>query len=231
MQPMFNFDVSAPLSVLAFVATAALVLAAAGTALFLRARGNPYAARRVLRAAMGVGGVYGAALVGFSAGSREHRLGPGGRKYFCELDCHLAYSVLRTAREAATGGARQTVDLRVWFDPATTASGRGDGLLYPNPRSIVLVDRDGRRYAPAAQPGTLTAAGEETWAPLTHPLRPGQSYLTRLVFDLPRDAHPDRLLLVEADPLTYLLIGHENSLFHAQTAFELPAEGVNREIR
>lgn len=225
MQPTFNFDVSAPLSVLAFLGTAALLLAAGGTGLFLLARGNRYAARRTLLAVMGLGGIYAAALVGFSAGSRERLLEPGGRKYFCELDCHLAYSVLGTAREPAGRGVRQTVDLRVWFDPSTTSARRGDGLLYPNPRRIALVDRDGRRYAPADQTPTLVSSGAETWAPLTHPLRPGESYRTRLVFDLPRDARPDRLVLVESDPVTRLLIGHENSLLHAQTAFALPAGG------
>jgi hypothetical protein len=38
-------------------------------------------------------GGYGTALLAASAISREWSLPPGEEKYFCEIDCHLAYSV------------------------------------------------------------------------------------------------------------------------------------------
>jgi hypothetical protein len=50
--------------------------------------------------------------------------------------------------------------------------------------------------------------------PLTTPLRPGESYTTDFVFDVPRDARGLRLSITEDDPETRLVIGHENSLFH-----------------
>jgi hypothetical protein len=49
---------------------------------------------------------------------------------------------------------------------------------------------------------------------LTQSLRPGESYFTDLVFDVPKDARGLRLLITEDDPETRLVIGHENSLLH-----------------
>ncbi len=44
--------------------------------------------------------VYFGLLFGFSLASRDHLLAHGQEKYFCEIDCHLAYSV--TASENRT---------------------------------------------------------------------------------------------------------------------------------
>jgi hypothetical protein len=71
------------------------------------------------------------------------------------------------------------------------------------------------------------AQGAQT--PLSTALRPGDSYTTSLVFDLPAGDRADRLLLTEDDPVTLLLIGHENSLGHPKVVFRLadsPAAGA-----
>jgi len=62
----------------------------------------------------------------------------------------------------------------------------------------------------------LAAAGVST-TPLTQPLSPGDSYLTRIVFDLPENSGDPRLLIRSpAEPfwLGYLIIGDEESVFH-----------------
>jgi hypothetical protein len=41
------------------------------------------------------------------------------------------------------------------------------------------------------------------------------------VFNLPSGARPARLLLNEADWITRVVIGHENSPFHKKTEFQL----------
>src|SRR5215831_17778140 len=46
---------------------------------------------------------YGALLLGFSLCSRERTLARGQEKYFCELDCHLAYSVQNLERVKTIG--------------------------------------------------------------------------------------------------------------------------------
>ncbi|MDX6575782.1 MAG: hypothetical protein QOE96_1735, partial [Blastocatellia bacterium] len=57
--------------------------------------------------------------------------------------------------------------------------------------------------------------------PLATPLRPGESYTTEIVFDLPADAKASNLLINEGEWVTHLVIGHENSPLHHQTKFQL----------
>jgi hypothetical protein len=59
--------------------------------------------------------------------------------------------------------------------------------------------------------------------------RPGESYQTTLVFDLPEGVQNPRLLLTDPWPVNRLLIGHENSFFHKKVYFRLdpaPAPGA-----
>jgi hypothetical protein len=234
MQPLFNFHGSAMLSVLAFLGTAALLGAAGVAFVILLLRHHSFAARRVLLAGGAVAAAYLAALTGFSLASRDQVVEPGNAKYFCEIDCHLAYSVLGARREAVLGAARpsrgawEVVTLRVWFDPATTSPHRGGRPLTPSPREVHLVDAEGNRYAPseAGLRALEASAGRQT--PLTTPLRPGEAYTTTLVFDVPPGVRDPGLLVTEADLVTRLLIGHERSLLHAGTVFRLhgaPAAG------
>src|SRR3989442_985271 len=57
--------------------------------------------------------------------------------------------------------------------------------------------------------------------PLTQGLRPGESYTTEFVFDVPKDAQGLRLLITEDDPETRFVIGHENSFLHKKIYFGL----------
>ena len=54
---------------------------------------------------------------------------------------------------------------------------------------------------------------------LTEPLRPGESYTTDFVFDVPQDAQGLRLLITEDCPETHFVIEHENSLLHKKIYF------------
>ena len=226
MQPMFNYQGSAALSVLAFLGAGAL-LAALGVALvILLARRDTRAARRVGTAMGGVAGAYLLLLVGTSLASRARTVEPGNAKYFCELDCHLAYSVVGSRRVPALGGAKangafEIVTVKVWFDPRTTSPRRDDSPLFPNPRAVRLVDGAGRSYAPSAAGLSALEAAVGRQAPLTQALRPGESYTTSIVFDVAADTRGAELLLTEADPVTRLLIGHENSLLHRPIPFRL----------
>lgn len=227
MQPLFNFQGSAaPLAVLAFLGTVGVLGALGIGAVIVLARGNGRAARRLGLAAAGVAGAYAAALAAFSLGSGTREVEPGNAKYFCELDCHLAYSVVDARRVASLGGARangawEMVTLRVWFDPRTASERRGDAPLTPNPRRVRLVDADGKAYAPSAGGGRALEAERGAQTPLTRALRPGESYTTTLVFEVPSGVREPRLLLTEDDAVTRLLIGHENSLLHRPIPFRL----------
>jgi hypothetical protein len=163
---------------------------------------------------------YFGTLVIFSFASHEKALAPGEEKYFCELDCHLAYSIAgsRQAKQfgdqthpLAAHGEFTIISIKTRFDETTISPQRGNGLLYPNPRLLILLDQNGNRYKPSAQTGI----------PLTSPLRPGEFYMSDIAFDLPAAARPATLLFGESDWLTHLIIGHENSPFHKKVTFKV----------
>ena len=162
-------------------------------------------------------------LCGASLASSEKVLPPGGWKYFCELDCHIGYSIAGVETRSALGPELQqispqgqfvTVRLKIWFDEHTISPWRGDAPLTPNARRVALVDGNARRYEESAVAEAKLSRGSTGAVSLRQPLRPGQSFEKDLVFDVPKDAVNLRLLITEDDPETALIIGHENSLLH-----------------
>ena len=233
MQPVFNFQGSALLAVLAFLGTG-VVLAGLGVALVVMlARHNAFAARRVALAMVGVVGAYLLLMVGTSLASTPRAVEPGNAKYFCEIDCHLAYSVVGSRPATQLGPAHghfQVVTLKVWFDPRTTSPRRDDSPLHPNPRAALLLDDQGYEFYRSRPGQEGLEAVEGPQPPLTQPLRPGESYTTSIVFDIAPESRAAELRLTETDLVTYLLIGHENSLMHRPIPFRLtdssPASGA-----
>jgi len=230
--PATNYQhLLAPLSALAFLGAGAGSILLVLTSGALLAAGRRRWAVRALGGAAGVLVLYLITLAGFSATSRTRVLAPGEEKYFCELDCHLAYSVREVRRvprlgDADTGprarGTFWLVTLRTRFDPTTVSPRRPAGaLLQPNPRSVSVVDASGRRYDPDPAAARLLARTEGPDTPIDTPLRPGQSYSTRFVFDLPVDVREPRLLVMEAGFPVAFLIGDETSLLHRKTWFGL----------
>jgi len=191
-------------------------------------------------AALAVSGVllYATLLFGFSLSSSETVLAIGGQKHFCEVDCHIANSVtsVTTTPQLGSGEKRisaagkfYVVRIQTWFDPSTIASFRGNSPLAPSPRRVVVVDDRGHEFS-ISQPGQrafeITPGAITT--PLTTPLRPGESYSTDFVFDLPADIRNPRLFVGDADPISSLIIGHEDSPLHRKIYFALsPASTPN----
>jgi hypothetical protein len=166
---------------------------------------------------------YGLLLCAVSLASHSVTLPMGGWKYFCEIDCHIGYSVegMQTAatigpenRQVSARGRFVIVQMKVWFDPHTISPTRGDGPLTPNARRVALVDARGQTYTRSSDAEAVFARTHGEEMPLRRPLRPGQSFLKHLVFDVPKNASGLRLLITEDDPETILMIGHENSLWH-----------------
>ena len=223
-----NFDlIPAPVAVLAFLGTAALEIALAAGCVLLFALRRRKAAVVVAFATFWMAVAYGAALLGLALGSDERVVERGELKYICEVDCHLAYSVVAVEAKKFLGdrtarGSYRVVTLRVYFDERTIAPFRPrDLLLVPNSRSVRIVDGSGASYAPDAAGQEALARVSGPQVPLTRSLTPGESFETRLVFDLPTDARDLHLLVTEAAWPTHLLLGHENSFFHAKTSLLL----------
>lgn len=219
----------APIVVLLFLGTI-LVLGISLLVLFYGAvRRSAFFAKLGAAAAITIAAGYFLLLAGVSLASSEQTLPPDGWKYFCEIDCHLAYSLVSAQTAAALGPELQQttahgkfVILRVktWFDERTISPQRGNGPLTPNRRRALLVDDTGRSYEPSPEGQfALARIGDHSTA-MAQPLRPGESYTTDLVFDVPKNTRGLRVLLIEDDPETRFVIGHENSLLHKKIYFD-----------
>ena len=205
-----NMNFPAPLAVLGFLGVCALIfLGLAAVIIFWLARKRQIARRAALAIASGMI-VYLALLMGFSAASRNTMLGRGQEKYFCEIDCHVAYSVVSS--ETKPDG-RVVVVLRTRFDETTTSPSRPrNAPLFPGPREIRLIDSAGREYLPHAVRGTN----------LLTPVKPADSYTTELEFNLLSDACGLKLLISSAAAWPdHVVIGDENSWLHKKTYFVL----------
>jgi len=222
-----NVNLAAPVGVLAFLGTGLLILVAALTLVGSLVARKFRFAKFVLIAMLVITGIYAGAMLAFSLAGREKVLARGAEKHFCEIDCHLAYSItnVRQTKTLGTSADQSTVytivTLKTRFDETTIAPWRGNGLLYPNSRVLTLVDERGSQHAPTALPALEATPASST--PLTAPLRPGEAYTTEIVFDLPADVRSATLLLNEGDFVTHFIIGHENSFLHGKTRFQLGA--------
>jgi hypothetical protein len=223
------------LSVLALVGTTFILICATCLAILATISRNRLLARRAMAGVLGLAIVYAIALVAVGAGSGDRLIQLGEEKYFCELDCHLAYSVtgLRPLRGVAEArGTVWAVTIQTRFDERTISSRRSrEAPLSPNPRCVALVAADGAEFPPLpATPEQLSDLGFAS-TPLTQELRPGESYTTTLLFDLPAKAVPASLDLVEEVFPTRLMIGHERSPFHGRALLALPAAEASAESR
>lgn len=213
------------LGILLVLFTAALVFGSAAVVLIalLRGRRPP-----LLRLALALGtwaAVYAIALVTTSLASAPRVLDVGGTKRFCGfyIDCHTHIAVAaieRLDRIGATdaGGVFYAVTLRVGSD-AKKARLR---LVGPD---LSISDASARRFprSPTGEAALAQARGPQR--PLTDPLDPGDSYVTTVVFDVPRDARDARLHVTDgwwADRLIeFFLVGDEDSFLHEETSFRL----------
>ena len=100
----------APLVVLAFLCTAGLLILCLliGVIGALRKSRGLVLTGLALAAAATV--IYGTVLLGFSLTSDDVELPPGARKYFCEIDCHIAYAVTNVQVLRSVGPEMQPID-------------------------------------------------------------------------------------------------------------------------
>jgi len=194
------------------------VIAAAVAAISKAGRAAKFAAGGAVLTGLG----YFALLFGVALATGDKTLPPAEWKYFCEADCHIAYSI-ESAQEASTLGGEAkpitaqgrfvVVQLKTWFDQNSIAPFRGNAPLTPDARVVRLVDERGRRFPPLPQAGAVLHAAS---TPLSEALRPGASYATTFVFDVPADARDPRLL-----------INHENSPLHGKIYLALSPGGAS----
>ncbi len=106
-------------------------------------------------------------------------------------------------------------------DENTIGAHRGDGLLYPNSRVVTVSDEQGNEYFPSTAAQAVLDKSHAAGTAMSIPLRPGETYSTVLVFDLPTDSKSPTLFIREGELVTHFVIGHENSPFHKKTKFRI----------
>ena len=220
-----NGNLESHLAALFFLGTLGLLVLLGLTTLVLFFRRRAWV-RYPLLAIVALLAGYGLLLGFFSWASYDRTVARGDEKFFCELDCHIAYSVQRVERMKFTGdttaqGEFYVVTLRTHFDERTIAPWRGNGALTPDPPSLVLVDGSGREIPVSASGQRAWEAAHRQTHSLVDPLRPGESYETTWVFDLPADAQSVRLFAGWHGFPSYVLIGDEASLGHGKTYLAL----------
>ncbi len=225
-----NVNFAAPVGALAFLGTGLLLLLI-GLALIYSVVRKKFGLTKFAVVAIAlVAGIYLALLLVFSFASNEHVLARGQEKHFCEIDCHLAYSVtdvreVKTLGDASNqvtaAGMFHMITIRTRSDEKTISSHRGDGLLYPNSRVVTASDQNGNQYFPSPAAQGVLEKSQSAGTPMTVPLRPSENYSTTLVFDLPVDVKNPTLLIREGEFVTHLVIGHENSFLHKKTRFQI----------
>jgi len=123
--------------------------------------------------------------------------------------------------QLTAAGTFRVVTIKTRFDENTISQNRGDGLLYPNSRVVTVSDANGNEYFPSAEAHRVLEASHAAGTAMTIPLRPGETYSTTLVFDLPADVNDPTLWIREGETITHLIIGHENSPLHKKTRFQI----------
>jgi hypothetical protein len=177
-----------------------------------------------------VAGFYLALLLIFSFASSDRVLARGAEKHFCEIDCHLAYSIAEVRQTKTLGeapnqvtatGMFRLVTIKTRFDETTIGRNRGDRLLYPNSRVVTVSDENGKEYFPSATAQSMLEKTQTAGTAMTIPLRPTETYSTTIAFDLPPDIKNPTLWIREGELLTRFVIGHENSFLHKKTRFQI----------
>ena len=225
-----NVNLAAPVGALAFLGTALLLFVAAVIFLYSLARKKSGLTKVALATVAVIAGLYLAVLLIFSFASSEKVLARSEEKHFCEIDCHLAYSVAdvqetKTLGEApnqlTAAGTFRVVTIKTRFDETTIGRNRGDALLYPNSRVVTISDESGKQYSPSPLAQGVLEKSHASGTAMTIPLRPGETYSTTLAFDLPTDIKNPTLLIREGESVTHFVIGHENSFLHKKTRFQI----------
>lgn len=173
---------------------------------------------------------YAVILLGFSLTSKETVLAVGEAKEYCGfyLDCHLHTELtgVRTAKTIGTATAKGTfyiASVKVFSDAKNPSINLA--LLEPKAR---VIQADGSKVErDTAAEALLPTANVR----LDQAIDNRQTIEKEIVFDVPTTAGNLKLLITEGygidKTIERVLIGDEDSLFHAQTFFDLREQKQN----
>ena len=123
-----NVNLAAPVGALAFLGTAFLFFVLGAALIYSLVRKKLGLRKLALLTIALVAGLYLAVLLIFSLASSEKVLARGDEKHFCEIDCHLAYSITDVQETKTIGegpnqltaaGMFRVVTIKTRFDETT----------------------------------------------------------------------------------------------------------------
>jgi hypothetical protein len=172
---------------------------------------------------------YAAMLLGCSLTSTDKVLAAGEAKEYCGfyLDCHMHTAVtgVRTAKtigERTASGTFYIATVKVFSDARNPKIELH--LIDPKAR-VVLADGQKISRDEAAE-ASLPSSNVRLDADISN----SQTIEKEIVFDVPANAVQPKLLITEGygidKTIEHLLIGDDDSLFHAQTFFELKEQNL-----
>jgi hypothetical protein len=167
---------------------------------------------------------YAVMLLGFSLTSSEKVLGAGEAKEYCGFyfDCHMHTTVtgVRTAKtigDQTANGRFYIVIVKVFSD----AKNPNIKLHLIEAKARVVLANGEKIARDEAAEASLPTAGVSLDRDITNL----ETIEKEIVFDVPADAANPKLLITEGygidKSIEHILVGDEDSLFHAQTFFEL----------
>ena len=123
-----NVNLAAPVGVLLFLGTGFLLFVVGLALIYSVIRKKFGLTRFALIAMAAIAGLYLGAMLIFSFASSDKVLARGQEKHFCEIDCHLAYSVTDVRetktlgdapRQVTAAGTFRVVTIKTRFDETT----------------------------------------------------------------------------------------------------------------
>lgn len=170
-------------------------------ALIAAARKEWPRARRLALTAAGTVAAYFVLLITVSLASHEHIVDQDVPKAFCAADCDLSLSVDSVRK--TNGG--YVVSVKVQSSAARVT-------MKPDHPSAILIDEQGREYAPS---------DDLDPQPFARPVGPGQFYTKTLFFHVPPEVVDPKIFLNEGGWITRISIGDENSFLHRKTLMRI----------
>jgi len=206
---------------LAFLITFFALVAALILVLFNLARRRPRTAWKIGRVMLAWTGVYAILLLGVSLSSRAPVLEQGQEHCFDEM-CFSVQEII-TAPALGTGEAQVNAQGIFYVITVELHSASRRTPQKPSNPHIWVIDAQGGSYT------RMVSAGDPAGQPLDparlwdRKVQPGEKVDRVVAFDLPMKAGlAPSLVITEGSGFpTDLIIGDENSFFHAKTTFRL----------
>lgn len=204
--------------VLAFFVSLLVLGVGAASILIAILRRHPRQAWKIARLCLGWVAVYAVILVLVALTSRPVIIPLGQERCFDEM-CYSVQAVSNTPTLSTPSGSLAAQGEFLLITVQLRSAARRTAQR-PSEPALFLLDADGQRQTRILDAGSgQPVTARQVW---DQAVKPGETILRRIAFDLPVGARAPYLVMSEGlGAISVLVIGDENSPFHARTVFAL----------